>query len=227
MLRDEQKEQAAKLKNRSFKEKLSYFWTYNKGPVIAVIVIALFAIGIWQTSEKFDRNALQVVITDHTGEDIQTEALTSLYEATSDDPGTINYNTGLWLVSDNYEATVAYVQKLVAMLNANSIDVFIAPESVFEQYGEQGMFTDLNTLLTTDELTGLNNNNRIYYAGGTETDTDGNAASSLVAAGIRLNDSQLLADAGIQVENACIGIPATAAHPEDALRFLGIFIQEN
>lgn len=225
MLRDEQKEQAAKLKNRSFKEKLSYFWTYNKGPVIAVIVIALFAIGIWQTSEKFDRNALQIVITDHTGEDIQTETLTSLYEATSDDPGSINFNTGLWLVSDNYEATVAYVQKLVAMLNANSIDVFIAPESVFEQYGEQGMFTDLNTVLTTDELTGLNNNNRIYYA--EVTDTDADDTRSLVAAGIRLNDSQLLADAGIQVENACIGIPATAAHPEAALRFLSIFVQEN
>lgn len=234
MLKDEQKEQAAKLKNRSFTEKLSYFWTYNKGPVIIIIVIAIFAVGIWQSSTKYDRDALQVVITDHKGKDIQTDTLTSLYEASSENPGSVYFDTGLWLCSDNYESTVAYVQKLVAMLNTNSIDIFIAPESIFEQYGKQGMFTDLNTLLTADEITGLNSKNCVYYAqiADDETVDDGSAdhrapdAGNFVAAGIRLEGSQLLAEAGIQVENACIGIPATAAHPEDALRFLNLFIQE-
>lgn len=230
MLRDEQKEQAAKLKDRPFKEKLSYFWTYHKGPVIAAIVIIIFAVGIFQTSGSYDRNALQVIITDHMGGDIQTEALTSLYESSSDDSGAINFNTGLWLTSDNYEATAAYVQKLIAMLNANGIDIFIAPESVFEQYGRQGMFTDLNTLLSEDDMAQLDTNSRIFYTELdsilTETD-ETNTDDTTIAAGLRLNDSQLLADAGIQVDAPCIGIPATAAHPEEALRFLHIFLQED
>lgn len=233
MLRDEQKEQAAKLKDRPFKEKLDYFWTYYKFPVIAAICIILFAIGIWQTTEKYDRDALRIIIADDHGTDMQTETLTSLYEAASDTPATVNFDNSLLLDSGYTETAVAYTQKLIAMLNSNGIDVFIAPESVFEQYGSQGMFSDLSTLLSEDELTELESSGNIFYAelddtNYTDETADADTADTektIITAGIRLNGSQSLADAGIQVDNPCIGIPASAAHPEEALHFLSIFLQ--
>lgn len=232
MLRDEQKEQAAKLKDRPFKEKLSYFWTYNKGPVIIVIFIILFAIGIWQTTEKYDKNALRIIIADHYGDDIRTETLTSLYEAASDTPAALDFDSTLFLSAGYSETAVAYTQKLYAMLSSNGIDVFIAPESVFEQYGSQGMFSDLSTLLSEEQLKKLTDNDDIFYVeleGDEDTEETENstatAENTVVTAGIRLEGSQLLTDAGIEVENPCIGIPASAAHPEEALRFLSIFLQ--
>ena len=230
MLRDEQKEQAAKLKDRPFKEKLDYFWTYYKVPVIAAIFIILFAIGIWQTTEKYDRDALRIIIADDHGTDMQTETLSSLYEAASDTPTTVNFDNSLLLDSGYTETAVAYTQKLIAMLNSNGIDVFIAPESVFKQYGAQGMFSDLSTLLSEDELAELESSGNIFYAELDDADKteDADVADTeklIIMAGIRLNGSQLLAEAGIQVDNPCIGIPASAAHPEEALHFLSIFLQ--
>lgn len=229
MLRDEQKEQAAKLKDRSFKEKLSYFWTYNKGPVLALIVIAALVIGIWQSIGQYDRDALQIIIADDYGTDIQPETLISLYEAASDTPTALNFDNSLFLDSDYSEAAVAYTQKLIAMLSSNRIDVFIAPESVFEQYAPQGMFIDLSTVLSEDQLAKLNSSS-IFYAELDDTEETEDAAAAgtektVITAGIRLNNDELLIDAGIQVKNPCIGIPASAAHPEEALHFFGIFLQ--
>ena len=218
MLRDEQKREEAKMKDKSLTERLEYFLTYNSFAVIAVIIAVIMIGWIAYAVMHFDKDALQVVITDQQGDTLSTDALTQACGVS----GSVSYNTDLELANlDLSNTTVTDIQKIIALYQSNSVDVMIAPESVIEYYGAQGMFLSLEEVLTEDALAGLEEAGLICTVTLDET-TD--SAGSQVAAAIRISDTAIVEGCGMCIDDVCIGIPRTAAHTEEAQEFVAAFI---
>lgn len=278
MLRDEQRAEAAKLKNAPLKEKASYFWSYYKVPVIVVILAVPFILWVILTIMHSDMDYLQIIITDQMGDTLSTEFIENTYNTNVENPVSINFDTSLELADRTVTETNALnYEKLLALYQSKTIDVFIAPESVFQHYGAEGMFTSLDTLLPEDVFQELDAEGRILYVtltdysednsennsgdasendsgDNSESDSKDNSESDsgdnsendsgdnsendsgdesgpasekepvVVAAGLYVNDTELAADSGMNITDACIGITYNTTRPQEALEFLKLYL---
>lgn len=229
MLKDEQRQEAAKLKTRPAKDKLAYFWAYYKWPVIAAAAAILIAVNIFSAILSPGKDGLQIIISDNKGMAADFELLENEYAARSEALNStqlpLNFDTSMDLAQENNtQQSLLSVQKLVALNSSHSIDIFIAPESIFTEYGEQGMFVSLDTILAEDILKTLDAEGKIICIT-PDNDTDSEAHTT-VTAGICLDNHPLLAEAGIEVDQPCIGIPASSQNKAEALIFLQLFLNE-
>lgn len=228
MLRDEQRAEAAKLKDAPLKEKISYFWTYYKIYTIVVVLAIPFIIWVVWTITHSKSNALQIIITDQMGDTLSTEYIEDVYRNNAENPVSINFETSLELANrDVTETNVLDYEKLLALYQSKTIDVFMAPESVFETYGPEGMFVSLDTLLPEDIFQQLDEEGRILYITLTdysEEEKDSSKEPTVVAAGLYINEVPLTTDSGMSITNACIGITYNTTRPEEALNFLKLYL---
>lgn len=227
MLRDEQKAEAEKLKDAPFQKKISYFFTYNKLPVIAVLASLCLIAGIVYGVRQATIEKLFVVITDQQGDTLNTDILSEQYTETSSAPFPVSYDTSLELApKDVTETNVIAFEKLLALYRSQTIDVFLAPESVFENYGAEEMFLPLDTILTKEEFQKLKSQNRIVYVTLKDysKDPDHPGKGETIPAGISLKGSPLAASCGLHLKNGCIGITYNTPHPDEALTYLRMFL---
>lgn len=228
MPNSERREAAKYLKGAPLSKKISYFWYYYKWHTIAIVFLIASAIAVYWVSSQIDHDAMNVVITDYYGEQIDTELLTQRYSAAADSPRAINYDLTMALnTSERLQITLVNEQKLTAMNSAGHLDVLLAPEAVFAKYASRGLFYSLDELLPADVIDNLLSDNRIV-SGQLDSTIDSKGITGhddgLVFAGIRLSKSGLASQAGIEVEDVCIGIPASSVRKEDAGVFLRIFL---
>ena len=226
MIRDEQRAEAAKLKNAPFKEKFSYFFTYYKIPVIAILAVLFFAVSITRSILNANQPKLYVVITDQQGYEPDTQMLTAQYEANSQTPLPVSYDTSLELdLAEKNQANYIYHEKLLALYSANVVDVFIAPRTVFESYGAEEMFCPLDTVLSEEELSVLEKQGRILYVTLKDySDPDHPAEGETVPAGVRLDGSALAGSCGLRTDNTFLGITYNTVQPTEALAYLRMFL---
>lgn len=153
-VRDEIKEQQQKLKGKSFREKLEYFWDYYKIHTI-VILFAAFTIGIFVRDMRASKDdAFSALILNSYGYERQEEFQedfavyagidTEVYNCQIDASSTLSLNSMTQL-------DLAFSQRLAGMVQTNALDVFVSDAEIFGHYAEGMMFPDLREELTAEE----------------------------------------------------------------------------
>lgn len=165
---EETKAQGAKMKGRSLREKLEYFWEYYKIQTIAVLTILVIAFSLvhaWATSKDY---ALSIVMVNSIAaqiDDVDTTWISDLNERIEYDPKKyeIFIDTTMLIGQDSESASQEYasLQKLAAMISAQTIDIFIADSETYERYAQSGYMCDLRDIYTAEELEKLSD--ILYY----------------------------------------------------------------
>lgn len=168
-INDEIKEQQAKLKNASFKEKLSYFIYYYKWHVIITLIILwgiiAFVSDLMQKKETVFCCAVlnpQYVITEQPA--ISNEL--SEYFGINPKKEQVIFDTNFILREDNpllkedaYYATL----KLNSMIMAQEIDAISCDSNYVDANTADGTFDSLKEVLDDDLFQKLEEKNLIYY----------------------------------------------------------------
>lgn len=217
---DEIREQHDKMKGKTFKEKMAYFWEYYKIHTLVVILV-IFAAGSFihtQVTRKdtvMDAAFVNVYLSDEI-DPVQmaadfcsyAEIDTEEYEAMIDSNMYINYES-----LDEYG--MANVQKLMAMVSAQSLDVILTDTVYLEQNMESGMFTDLTDYLPGDVLSQYAD--RIYSYDVPDDD------KGEIPIAIDIRDSKWLINEDMP---AWFTIPAGCPNPENAEKFFEYMTQD-
>lgn len=154
-LRDEVKEQKGKLKGKSFKEKMNYFWYYYKvHTIVAFFVIVVGGVfikdAVTARDSAFSATLLNAYASS-TQTDLETEFAayadidTTVYDCYIDTGSTLSYET-------MSELDLAVSQRISAMTQTNSLDVVVSDLEPFSNFSLGMMFCDLREELTPEEF---------------------------------------------------------------------------
>ena len=226
MLRDEQKAQEALMKDKPFRERLSYFIEYHKFSISAVTIGIILISWVLYAVITFSTENLYVMITDQQGDTLNTDMLTEAWKTyhqdlsiSSDQILPVVYTTDLELANITLNnITVEDLQKVLALYNANTLDVMIAPEAVFQYYGSEGMFQSLDQLLSPEEISALTASDSFFSVTLKETGTE-------IPVAIRIPQHPLVSQSGMHIDDVCIGLTVKRSHPEQAEAFLHMFLR--
>lgn len=154
---DEIRENNKKMKGRSLKEKLAYFWEYYKVPTIITAFVLVMAISLIKAAVTNKDIAFEVIMVNSAnapdpaqfseilGIDTKKEAV--IYDNTYAmlaDPASYN------------ESFYTSAQKLVAVVASAQADTMIADKELSESYFNSEFFADLREYFTPEELEKMN-----------------------------------------------------------------------
>ncbi|SEA15091.1 hypothetical protein SAMN02745687_01942 [Lachnospiraceae bacterium NK3A20] len=156
-LADETRQQRQKLKGKSLKEKLSYFWDYYKIHTIVVIAIAAAAISIVHSivtnkPSVFAFTALNASIPDDAYDTMYGEITDALGIDTKEQGVTLDLQEYLTPGGDSSQYDIATRQKIFAETAAASLDVMVADQHNFDAYAKNGTFGDLRDYLSDEQM---------------------------------------------------------------------------
>ena len=153
---DEIKEQHAKTKNMTGKERLSYFWYYYKIHTIAAVsAVILVSIFIYQFATNKDYGFYAAVINaDPTGlEDNQWAQEFEEYAGIDTKKYMASIDTSIVLDDNDYtQLGMTNREKLLAMLQIGMVDIMVVDTEHFENYAQYEYFLDLEKVLTPELL---------------------------------------------------------------------------
>lgn len=247
---DEIRQEQKKLKGRSIKEKLSYFWDYYKIHTlcVAVGIFLIFTIvrdirntkpsafygSYFNALQTFDGEAQMEEFEAFAGIDSES------YEATLD-------TTMYYTLTDMSETTLATSQRFAAMVSAQEIDMVIADEDVFSNYAVNEIFADLREIMSEEELAEYEGN--IFYIDRAEIEAaeeadaywgydddseyfadleetfhdhhDPSVMADAIPVGIYVGDSKLISESECYPASVPVfGIPANTTRLDTALKYL-------
>lgn len=221
-MHDEVKEQHKKLKGRSFREKLEYFWYYYKIHVFAAILAAAAA-GIFIRDMAASRpEAFSAVLLNAGGSERQADfqADFAAYAGIDTEAYDCAIDTGTSLsVGSMSQTGFVTSQKLIGLAQAGNIDVMVSDSEAFESYAEGKMFLDLREELTPEEYSRYRED--FYYID--YTDENGTLTEENVPVGICLKDSAKLKEWGCYSDAAAppiFGFVYSSKRPELCRLFL-------
>ena len=166
-LREDTKAEWDKMKERPFKEKLSYFWEYYKVHTIVAIVAVVFVTMMIRSFVTSKDYALFIAVVDSydlaggTTEGWASD-LADIIGFDKDDYE-VHIDSSLTFGGDSASSQSDYVsaQKLTALLTSRTVDIMMADMTVFEQYAQNDIFIDLRDIYTEEELSEMEG--LIYY----------------------------------------------------------------
>ncbi len=245
-MRDEVKEQQQKLKGKSVREKLEYFWDYYKVHTI-VVLFAAFAICIFIKDMMASKDdAFSALVLNSYGYEQQADFQedfaayaginTKTYNCQIDAASTLSLDAMTQL-------DLAFSQRLAGMVQTNALDAFVSDAEIFGHYAEGMMFQDLRGELSAEEYEKyepyfyyvdavfIEEKNRVqeedpYSDSPQETAADPTDPSTMkdpVPVGIYLPDSAKLAqwNCYMNTEEAPVfGFVFSGKHPDTAHLFL-------
>lgn len=251
-LRDEVREQQNKLKGKTFKEKLNYFWDYYKVHTIAFIFfITIISVFIKDIVTNKD-NAFSAVILNSYAQEAQEafQADFAAYAGIDTDTYSCLIDTSAtYSVDSMSQYDIAFAQRIVAQVQTGDLDSFVGDVQAFSHYADGYLFQDLREALTEEEYEKFEP--YFYYIDtaaiearremtgedmladvSDETPTDPTDPSSMetpVPVGIYLDSSPRLAQWNCYTatgETPVFGFLANAAHPDLAHRFLAYLTEQ-
>lgn len=185
-LSDEIKEQNAKLKNASLKDKLLYFKDYYLLTTIAVIVICAFVFSLAYTMLTAPRDtAFGAFFYNDTGDSSNTELIDRFVAYMGIDTSKQNAYIDS---SMTYSADVtdldsyAGLEKAMASITASDVDVIVGDTETIDYFSKCNCLGDITAILPEDLLEAYQD--RLYYA---ETGSGDN-----IPVGIDVSDSPKL-----------------------------------
>ncbi|HBA69239.1 MAG TPA: hypothetical protein DCZ40_07770 [Lachnospiraceae bacterium] len=153
-LKDEVREQQEKLRGKSFREKLEYFWDYYKIHTL-VILFAAFTIGLFirDTANSKD-DAFSAVVLNSYGFEMQEAFQEDFASYAGIDTDTYNClidATSTLSLDSMTQFDLAFSQRLTGLVQTSSLDAFISDAEIFGHYAEGMMFQDLREVLSEEE----------------------------------------------------------------------------
>lgn len=198
--RDKARSEAEKLSNLTFKKKLEYIWNYYNYHIIAGVLV-LAAIAVTLSTRVFNpRPETTLLIAWHAGFafDEQLSELTDIMtERLIDEDADEIVETALFLTyTDDPMVDMASVQRLIAMVAAGAIDVFILDSELLIEFSRSELVQPMERILeeiqrTNPEIYGRIKDKIIYIY--IEED-DGTLTQRIM--GIDISDNALLAEIG-------------------------------
>ena len=143
-----------KLSKMNFKEKMAYIWEYYKAVIFGIIAV-IFIIGtivnIHENAKYYDLVSIAVV--DYAGLQDVSPIEEDIKEAlgTGDKYEKVSIDTSYSFGEDLSGADYNTLMKFTAVIAAQSMDVLICSQAVYDNYSRDDYFLDLSTLF--DEAT--------------------------------------------------------------------------
>ena len=211
--RDEKTERQ-KLKDMSFKDKITYFNDYYRSKTIIGIVIIGFLIYFAYTvfGPKTETilyvASLNGAIDYDTGNVLSEELEVHLDIDTKKQE--VFVDTSMYL-NETSEYTAANYQKLSTYLMAQQLDIIIADEETFARYAKEGYFSKLTDQLPTQLFSKLSD---LFYFSSTVEDTNE------AAYGIYLETSALYGENSTFSKRPVLGIVVNSKYKDNAVSFI-------
>ena len=162
------KNEREKMKGKSFRERLSYFWYYYKWLVIALAVVALVLAKAISTEINRKDVVLNGILVDGVATLETPAVLQEFYDTNGIDPEKeeIYLNTGLSLDSGIPSVVSTTYQRIHAGIGAKDTDFLMGYEYVIQRFANDpsNMFCDLRTILSRERLAELEE--ALYYIDG-------------------------------------------------------------
>lgn len=160
---DEFKEERANLKNKSLWKKISYFWMYYKWYVIVSIIAVVAVAGtIYSIISQKEEVLFGVTLNGSptmNAEDFINGFLE--YAEIDTEQYTVTVNTSLRMDSQYSTDSLNASEFIMVYTYAGDMDFATMDPRCFAHYAYSGIFTDLSSLFTTEELEALDG--IIYY----------------------------------------------------------------
>lgn len=154
-LMDEFKAERDDVKNRSFKERMKYFWDYYKWHVIGGAIGVIVVISLIYSFVTKKETAYYVVMANmletYSSKDYVNEF--TVLSGIDVKKQVINFDTGFVMDLERMDqATFTATQKIMVYLSNSSLDVMLGDRPVINQYAYNGSLGDLRNFLTKEEL---------------------------------------------------------------------------
>ena len=219
-------EEAAKLKEMSFKDKFWYIWEYDKFPIIGVIIAVFLvgSIGSAMYNNRFDTALSCAVLNSRYDSDALTvdqyfnegfRAFIGLDENTKID---VDYSMSpTFDESAMNEYSYAELAKLTAMISSKGLDVMIGRPDVIDHYGEMDGFLNLEEALPPDLYEQVKD--YLYPVTNAETGQES-------FCGLRLEDTSFGEKTGLILDNPVLTVMSNSPHTDTAIQLIRYIFEQ-
>lgn len=219
-------EEAAKLKEMSFKDKFWYIWEYYKFPIIGVIIAVFLvgSIGSAMYNNRFDTALSCAVLNSRYDSDALTvdqyfnegfRAFIGLDENTKID---VDYSMSpTFDESAMNEYSYAELAKLTAMISSKGLDVMIGRPDVIDHYGEMDGFLNLEEALPPDLYEQVKD--YLYPVTNAETSQES-------FCGLRLEDTSFGEKTGLILDNPVLTVMSNSPHTDTAIQLIRYIFEQ-
>ena len=219
-------EEAAKLKEMSFKDKFWYIWEYYKFPIIGVIIAVFLvgSIGSAMYNNRFDTALSCAVLNSRYDSDALTvdqyfnegfRAFIGLDENTKID---VDYSMSpTFDESAMNEYSYAELAKLTAMISSKGLDVMIGRPDVIDHYGEMDGFLNLEEALPPDLYEQVKD--YLYPVTNAETGQESSC-------GLRLEDTSFGEKTGLILDNPVLTVMSNSPHTDTAIQLIRYIFEQ-
>ena len=163
-VRDEIREQRKKLKGQGFKAHFEYFWEYYKIHTIVALIAVIFLVTFIRDIVNRKPYALYAMFVNSQGMETQTTLQDGFAAFAGIDTSkeAVLVDTGSNFIGSTIDqTTVATTEKIMAMVSASELDIFVADSGTAYHYAAQQTFMDLRDVYSSEELEALSD--RLFY----------------------------------------------------------------
>lgn len=220
-IKDALREEKAKLKELSLKDKIWYIGEYYKVPIIGIIIgiILLYAIGSTVYYNQKYKTVLSCTILNcgpvtnaDTVEDYFNKGFGQSISLEKNQK--IEVDTSLSLTFDESSMTdysYAELMKISTLIAGKELDVMIANPEIIDHYGAQGGYADLKELLSSDLYDQVKDH--LYTVTDEET-------GRKTACGLRIDDTDFLKKTGLVLDRPILSIMCNSTHIDTSVNLI-------
>ena len=221
-LKNEAREEQAKLKKMSFRDKLWYIWEYYKIHMLigCVILFFLYALGTIFYQKIFTSQLFFIVMNDRSGSEADYEGLANEFKTRMGygKKDKVEVDSSLYISFEESTSQLDYASlaKVTAIVASKDLDVLISDSPAVEHYASNGAFLNLEEVLPADLWDMVKDD--VYMA----KDENGNS----FPAAISLDDSYFHEKTGTQMEEAYFSLINNSTRTDTAFEFLRYLYEE-
>ena len=221
-LKNEAREEQAKLKKMSFRDKLWYIWEYYKIHMLigCVILFFLYALGTIFYQKSFTTQLFFIVMNDRSGSEADYEGLANEFKTRMGygKKDKVEVDSSLYISFEESTSQLDYASlaKVTAIVASKDLDVLISDSPAVEHYASNGAFLNLEEVLPADLWDLVKDD--VYMA----KDENGNS----FPAAISLDDSYFHEKTGTQMEEAYFSLINNSTRTDTAFEFLRYLYEE-
>lgn len=153
---DEYREEREAIKTAPFSKKVEYFFDYYKWPTIAILLAALAVVGfVYEMATAKDTVLYAAFINSYTEGDEDIYIAEDFAEVLGADTKKEEVIIDMTYFLDYVEVDTdhaTFLQKLVTLVAAKTLDVGSADENSYANLAYSGMFMELEAYMTADEI---------------------------------------------------------------------------
>lgn len=221
-LKNEAREEQAKLKKMSFRDKLWYIWEYYKIHMLigCIVLFFLYALGTIFYQKSFTTQLFFIVMNDRSGSEADYGTLANGFKTRMGygKKDKVEVDSSLYISFEESTSQLDYASlaKMTAIVASKDLDVLISDSPAVEHYASNGAFLNLEEVLPADLWDMVKDD--VYMA----KDENGNS----FPAAISLNNSYFHEKTGTQMKEAYFSLINNSTRTDTAFEFLRYLYEE-